>query len=242
MKLSKRMEMILDIAGKMTERIGIQPGFAEPGCDHAYLSIEILKRGYAEKIYAMDIVEGPLAKARENIERELGSCGQASNIIVRRSDGLSGLAPGEASAFLIAGMGASTILHILEEGRELLSGMNYMILQPQTELHEVRRYLCETGWKIVIENMVKEDGKFYSAMAAVPHGGKLSLSEEALLYGPVNLREANPVLAEFLQYRRNVQKKILKKLEKQNNEETTARYLEIKCEYEKNKTVFAKYF
>lgn len=242
MKLSKRMEMILGLAREMTERMGIRSGFAEPGCDHAYLSIELLKRGYARKVYAMDIGEGPLANARENILRELGSLGQASNIIVRRCDGISGLHPGEADALLIAGMGASTMLHILREGRKLLEGMEYILLQPQTELHEVRRYLCENGWKIVLEDMVNEEGKFYSVMAAVPCQEQNLLPEEAFLYGPVNLKEANPVLADFLRHKIQVQEKILKKLEKQKKEETMARYLQIKCEFEKNKAVFAKYF
>lgn len=242
MKLSKRMEMILGLAKEMTERMGIRSGFAEPGCDHAYLSIELLKRGYARKVYAMDIVDGPLANARENIERELGSLGQASNIIVRRCDGISGLKPGEADALLIAGMGAATMLHILDGGRELLKGMEYLLLQPQTELLEVRKYLCENSWEIVLEDMVKEEGKTYSVMAAVPCGEQRFLPEEALLYGPVNLREANPALSELLQYRIQTQEKILKKLEKQEKEETMARYLKIKCELEKNKAVFAKYF
>lgn len=236
------MEMILGLAGEMTGRMGVRAGFAEPGCDHAYLSIELLKRGYARKVYAMDIVEGPLANARENIERELGSLGQASNIIVRRCDGISGLHPGEADALLVAGMGASTMLHILDEGRELLKGMEYLLLQPQTEISEVRRYLCGNGWEIILEDMVKEEGKFYSVMAAVPCREPKPLPEEALLYGPVNLGEANPVLSEFLQYKICVQEKILKKLEKHKKEETMARYSEIKCEFEKNKGIFAKYF
>ena len=35
------------------------------------------------------------------------------------------------------------------------------ILQPQSEIDKVRRYLNEHGYRIVEERMVEESGKFY---------------------------------------------------------------------------------
>ena len=46
-----------------------------------------------------------------------------------------------------------------------------MILQPQSEIGKVRRFLNEHNLQITEENMVEEDGKFYPMMKVI-HGKK----------------------------------------------------------------------
>ena len=259
MKLSKRMEMILDIAGKIRKRTWSQFDFVESGCDHAYLSIELLKRGYARKVYAMDIVEGPLRSARENIERELGKTEYEFRIETRLSDGLVNLKEGEADALLIAGMGGGTILHILTERNDLVSAMKCLILQPQSEIDQVRRYLVKQGFWILFENMVEEDGKFYSVIGAVREdwfmltqnpderektenkAGK-ELSEEEYLFGPVNLREKNEVLHVFLLRKEKKLEQILRELANAQSERTKESFLRVQKEYSQIKSILRKLF
>lgn len=217
MKLSKRMEMILSLASNIVCPTWSQLDFAESGCDHAYLSIELLRRGIAGRVCAMDIVDGPLKAARENIEAEFAQSEWYEKIQTRKSDGLQNLKAGEAEALLVAGMGGGTLLHILRQDKELVSSMKCLVLQPQSELFEVRSYLYEQGFWIAAEDMCEEDGKYYSALVAVSgqdnpeqmfiNNGTLiekgPFSREQLMYGPINLREKNQVLYRFLKKQRD---------------------------------------
>ena len=48
---------------------------------------------------------------------------------------------------------------ILEAGQAVIGPDTLLVLQPQSELYEFRRYLEEQGYRLLAENMVKEDGK-----------------------------------------------------------------------------------
>jgi tRNA (adenine22-N1)-methyltransferase len=91
--ISKRMKQV---ASKVT------PGFsiADIGCDHAYVSIYLVKKNISKKIVAMDINEGPVMRAKENIA--LYNC--ENYIDVRLSDGAKMLSPYEVEALVIAVM------------------------------------------------------------------------------------------------------------------------------------------
>lgn len=140
---------------------------ADVGCDHGFLAICFVQTKRAERAIAMDVRPGPLERAREHVERY--GCGD--RIALRLSDGLEALNPGEADAILIAGMGGGTILHILGDGWEKARSAKELILQPQSEISRVRKFLLERGYRIEAEDMVEEDGKFYSMMRAVPAEG-----------------------------------------------------------------------
>ena len=82
---------------------------ADIGCDHAYLSIYMIKHQIAESVIAMDVNRGPLERARDNIRKS----GYENQINVRLSDGIKELNVGEADTLLIAGMGGGLIQKIL---------------------------------------------------------------------------------------------------------------------------------
>lgn len=82
------------------------------------------------------------------------------------SDGLTELHEGEADTVLIAGMGGMLMKRILEGGGHCLSSVGELILQPQSEIHLVRKFLAEHGYQITDEDIVLEDGKYYPMMRA----------------------------------------------------------------------------
>ena len=49
---------------------------ADVGTDHAYIAVELIKSGKAEKVIASDINEGPLNIAKSNIIKEGFSYGR----------------------------------------------------------------------------------------------------------------------------------------------------------------------
>ncbi len=157
MLLSDRMQAVVGLVAPC-ERI------ADIGCDHGYVAIELVKRRICNKVIAMDINQGPLEQAKSNIK----DYGMKEYITTRLSDGVAALKPGEVDGIICAGMGGRLIIHILTQGKEVVSKLQQLILQPQSEIDEVRSFLRESGFVIDKEDMVFEDGKYYPMMHVIP--------------------------------------------------------------------------
>lgn len=210
MELSKRLHMV----ASMVEKGSVA---ADVGCDHGYVSIWLVQKGICPHVLAMDVNQGPLARAREHVEET----GLASYIDLRLSDGLEGMHEAEADTLLAAGIGGRLAARILREGAEKLSEMKQVILQPQSEPWLVRRALEELGYTITDENMVREEGKFYAAVKAAnvrflpqmkkkaaaeakkkPEGMALTEAQWRHLsecYGSLLIKRAHPVLIAYLE-------------------------------------------
>ena len=135
---------------------------ADIGCDHAYLSILLARADENKKIIGADIKEGPLNRARENIER----FGLSERIELRLGDGLSPLKSGEVDTIVIAGMGALVISGILNEGAHIAKKADRLVLQPMSSAHELREFLYKNGYIIENEHLVREDRRIYTIIIA----------------------------------------------------------------------------
>ncbi|MGN0330332.1 MAG: tRNA (adenine(22)-N(1))-methyltransferase [Kineothrix sp.] len=214
MELSDRLQAVAGLvtAGNVA---------CDVGCDHGFVSIYLAERGISPRVIAMDVNQGPLQTARGHI----GEYGLAELIETRLSDGVEALAAGEADTLICAGMGGRLMLRILEEGREKVRLMKEMILQPQSELQEVRKYLRSRGHTVAEERMVLEAGKYYPVMRVLPSGrteGQTGRADEEKnevrlriedKYGPVLLRKKDPVLQDFLQKEKRICRQILEGLQ-----------------------------
>lgn len=176
----------------LSKRLQVCAGFvaqgdriADIGCDHGYLSIYLLKNGIASSAIAADINEMPLQSARRNAAR----FGVANKIQFYLSDGASAI-PREFDAMICAGMGADTMISILENAKWLQAPQYRLILQCQSKTHDLRRYLSEQGWHIKEESVLR-DGRFLYTVMLVewnPESPRLSVGQwyfpPALLYDP----------------------------------------------------------
>lgn len=159
--LSKRMEAVVNMVSPQSFTV------ADIGCDHAYVSIALIERNMAKKVVAMDVRSGPMGIATGNVM----AAGLRERIDLRLSDGLEKLMPGEADTIIIAGMGGLLVKSILENGKEILDyGQKRpeLILQPQSDLKEVRIFLHGSAYHIVQEKMLIDEGKYYTVMKAEP--------------------------------------------------------------------------
>lgn len=154
MQLSKRLRAVADLVPGGTV-------LADVGTDHAYIPIALVEEGKIPRALAMDINQGPLTRAEENIKAH----GLEEKIETRLSDGLEKMKKGEADTVLIAGMGGLLTVRILSSKREVLGGAT-LVLQPQSDLPSVRGWLAEEGYAITAEDLVLEDGKYYQMMRA----------------------------------------------------------------------------
>ena len=160
MKLSGRMEAV----AAMVSPVGI---LADIGTDHGYVPVALVERGIAGRAIAADVRPGPLSRAQQTIAR----AGLGQQISTRLSDGLCAFAPGEMDAIVIAGMGGALVIRILKDGRRVAHSANQIVLQPQSEIAGVRRFLMQDGYVILDEEMVCEDGKYYTVIKACDAAG-----------------------------------------------------------------------
>lgn len=204
--LSKRMEAVVNMVSPQSFNI------ADIGCDHAYVSIALIEREIAERVVAMDVRTGPLEIARRNVE----AYGLKEKIELRLSDGLEKLVPGEVDTIIIAGMGGLLVKNILQTGRRVLSCKEkrpVLILQPQSDIREVRIFLYAQAYHIVQEQMLEEEGKYYTVIKAVPGEENGYFSDVEWVYGKYNLEHRSEILYTYLQKEKQVLEGIFARLE-----------------------------
>lgn len=215
MKLSERLNTVVSF---------VEPGsrIADVGTDHGYVPIELARRGIIRHALAMDVRKGPLERAQAHIRQY----GLEQVIETRLSDGIGQMRDGEADTVIVAGMGGELVIHILEEGKPFWEQIQHWILSPQSELDKVRDYLVQNGFSIARETMLKEEGKYYVVMD-ICRGPMEPLKPWESLYGPLLLKEKQPVLKEFLEKERNLCESILKGLSGQESASAQERAAEL---------------
>ena len=167
---------------------------ADIGCDHGYLGIYLLQNGYAHSIIAADVNEGPLQSAMRNAEKY----GVRDKMRFYLSDGARNI-PRDFDTMVCAGMGADTIIHILEHALWLKTEQYRLVLQCQSKTPSLRAYLSDNGWQIAEEAIVR-DGKFlYTVMELRWQPDATRLTPGQCYISPAMLRTHNPDLAEYYQ-------------------------------------------
>ena len=169
---------------------------ADVGCDHGYLGIYLLTEGIASYIIASDVNEGPLQSAIKNAEK-YGVKDQMSFFL---SDGVRNI-PRDFDAMVCAGMGADTMVSILEAAPWLRSSAYRLILQCQSKTPMLRQYLDENGWHIHKETVLR-DGRFLYTVMEVIYAPEHTLLHKWEYHFPSTLLQESS--AEVLEYYQQV--------------------------------------
>ena len=197
---------------------------ADVGTDHGYVPIYLYERNIIPRAIAMDVNKGPLERARLHI----AEFGFENAIETRLSDGMAALKPGEVDSVTIAGMGGPLIIRILSAYPEVTASLKELILQPQSEISEVRSWLYENGYEIIEEHMVYEDGKYYPMFKAVYNSEAPKLNALELKFGRLEVLKETSVLRAFVERELKNKKMILEKLCAEDTEKSKARAEEMK--------------
>ena len=166
---------------------------ADVGTDHAYLPIEIVKRGLAPRAVACDINRGPIESARKNIAQ----AGLSEKIDTLQTDGLRGVERFSPTDVLIFGMGGELIARILSDAPWIRDPGVRLILQPMTKAEVLREWLLENGFSICGETLSFED-QYYQTVCAVFGGEREAYAPEELYFGKHILAGDSPYLRDFL--------------------------------------------
>ncbi len=153
--------------------------FADIGTDHAYLPIFLLENGIIDSAVCTDINEGPLSSARANAREH--SVFDSFEFIL--ADGASCLLGKGITDVAICGMGGELISDIIAGADFFRSSEIRLILQPMSKQSELRRYLAESGFRVLKEVYSSEGGKYYLTLLSEFDGLKRELSELSLEFG-----------------------------------------------------------
>ncbi len=155
---------------------------ADIGTDHAYLPVFLCTEGIINSAIAADIVQGPLGKARETVERY----GMTDKIELVLTDGLVGIDSEQIDDIVIAGMGGELISSIILSADWLKNPRKRLILQPMSKESTLRDTLYSNGFEIKYEATVDEGRHIYTVICA-EFAGKIYLPTDAeLLLGKID--------------------------------------------------------
>ena len=183
----------------LSERLRLCAAFVRPGdrvadigCDHGYLGIHLLTEGIASSMIEADVNEGPLQSALHNAHKY----GVADNMKFYLSDGAQKI-PRDFDTLVCAGMGADTMIHILENAPWMKDPRYRLILQCQSKTPMLRHFLSEEGWTIRQEAVLR-DGKFlYTVMVVEFDPEAPRLTPGQCYFPPALLLDPSEALREY---------------------------------------------
>ncbi|WP_236438892.1 tRNA (adenine(22)-N(1))-methyltransferase [Pseudomonas syringae] len=161
---------------------------ADIGSDHGYLPVALMRRGLIAAAVAGEVAVTPFYAA-QRVVRENDF---EQRIAVRLANGLAAIEPGDSiTAISLCGMGGETIRDILQAGKARLSGTERLIMQPNGGEQPLRLWLMENGYRIVREDVLRENRFDYEILVAEPTG-PVTYTAEQLYFGPLQLQARTP--------------------------------------------------
>lgn len=219
MRLTPRLQVIADYVKKNSI-------VADIGTDHGYIPVYLIEADICDRVIATDINKGPLENAESYIKKK----GFDNNIDTRLGDGLCSIKPNEVDTLIIAGMGGLLMIEILEKSKDVAKSTHNFILQPMVASDELRRYLCNNGYRIVDEKLAKESDKIYEIIYA-KHGKENIEKDIYFEIGKKLIENKDQYLSEFIRRKIDKLEKILSNLEDKDSANGKERYEDIKIKY-----------
>ena len=186
-KLSKRLKIIHDMIPVSV--------VADIGSDHGKLMIALVQSGKVSKGFAVENKEGPFERLRSNLIRYHVN----DKVTPLFSDGIKDITR-DVSTIVIAGMGGQTIVKILREHPEKLKSVQTIIIDAHTAVPLARREICQMGYAIADEQIVKEDDIFYEIIKFIK-ADTAAITDEDLEFGPILRQEKSATFKEKYQSR-----------------------------------------
>ncbi len=200
MKINNRLKTIGDLVPLSSYPLDI-------GCDHALLSIYLVKEKGIKKAVASDNKSGPLKKAKENVNFYKVK----DKVELIEAEGLNSYKEG-IDTITISGMGGLNINRILENNKSYLKNINTIILSPNNYSIAVKRKLLKLGYYISDEKLVKENNIIYQILVFMK--GRKYYSYKKLYLGPVLMTKEDELTKEYYKKELETKRSLLEALPK----------------------------
>ena len=185
MEDKKRLLDIISLIDKNKKVIDI-------GTDHGLVPLYLAKNGISKDILATDISEKSLDKLRMKLDDKLKEI-----IKTRVTDGFLGIEKEDNQVAIIAGMGANTIIDIIEKSLDFAKNLDYLVLASNVNTEKLRIYLNENNFEILNDFLSYENNKYYDILkVSFGKAEKLTLAE--IYYGKDDISKKASLLKEKL--------------------------------------------
>ena len=182
-KLSPRLKQVADFVEDNSNIVDI-------GCDHGLTDIYIIKNKKNVSIIASDVNENALNNAIENIKKYC----LEEKIPTIISDGLNNIETSKLDTIIISGMGAHTIVGILQNNIKKLQPIKTIIIQSNNDIEFLRKKITNLNYYIEDEELVKEKKYIYTIIKFKK--GKKKYTKKQLYFGPILLKKNNKLFQE----------------------------------------------
>ena len=178
--ISRRIKALASLIGR-DERV------LDVGCDHAFLAVWLRKNGHQGRIACTELRKGPWNNAVKNLQEN-----GIEDVEVWLTDGVENV-EFDADVIVIAGMGYTTVTKIISNRPGYFDGRR-IIIQINTEIDKLRRWLVTNGFRIDGEMIIK-DYKYYEILTV--SRGEMELDEQQISFGPYLLKEKSSIFTEY---------------------------------------------
>lgn len=192
MEDKKRLLDIISLIDKNKKVIDI-------GTDHGLVPLYLAKNGISENILATDISEKSLDKLRMRLDDNLRRI-----ITTKVTDGFVGIEKQDKQVAIIAGMGANTIIDIIEKSLDFAKNLDYLVLASNVNTEKLRTYLVDNNFEIIKDFLSYENNKYYDILK-VRFGNAKKLTLAETYYGKDDIDTKAALLVEKLaiDYKKN---------------------------------------
>ena len=229
MEDKRRLLDIIDILDSNKKVIDV-------GTDHGLVPLYLAKNKISTDITATDISAASLQKLIDRLDDDLSKI-----IKTKVTDGFRGLETSENQVAIIAGMGANTIIEIIEESLDFAKKLDYMILASNVNTYVLRHFLNDHGFFIEKDFLSYENKKYYDILK-VYYGKDQDLVFEEYYYGFTDINSNSYLLQEKLRIDKEKNQNFLKEI-KVKSQDTKAikriedrllaiRKVEKRCKFE----------
>ena len=194
-KLTNRLSAVAELVRENSS-------LADIGCDHGYLPACLILNGKIKSAVASDINEGPLNSCMQLVaEYSLDD-----KIKCVLSNGLKNVDEKDCSDIAICGMGGELIAQILDACPWAKNRDKHFVFNPMTHPEFLRKYLCDNGFEIQNDIIVKEGRHYYSVFDAYYTGNIKSYPKSYYYLGNINNFEYKEYFNHLLNYLENKSK------------------------------------
>lgn len=193
MKITKRLEKIANLVEEGKSVIDI-------GTDHGLVPLYLAKNEISKDILATDISKKSLQKLEDKIDENLKKL-----IKTQVCDGLDNVEVKENQIAIIAGMGAVTIIEILNKNIEKVRRLDYVICEGNIGNEKLRNFLNENNFYIDKDFLIKDGRKHYDIIR-FKNGKDRKLSLGEIYFGKFIYQDFNPLLMKRIDqiYKKNL--------------------------------------
>ncbi|WP_462218143.1 tRNA (adenine(22)-N(1))-methyltransferase TrmK [Mycoplasmoides genitalium] len=161
------------------------------GCDHSYLTSYLIKTNQNLTIVNSDISKNALLSNYQKFKNN-------NNIHFFVSDGFNSLPELNINSKIgvIAGLGGLKIINIISQKENFI---NRFVIQPQSNLIELRSFLSLNSWDIVNETLVQDREFIYPILVIEKLKKPFKLTKELVILGPklINFKDKHCLMKHY---------------------------------------------